>query len=91
MLITRLKIFNNFFFIADIVNCKEKYSKLCEIINECSDAESLDDLANRHVAQCSAENIMLWCIYLDNFTLNDDISAQLALEYHNKRVNISFK
>jgi hypothetical protein len=68
------------------VNCKEKYSKLCEIITECSDAEALDDLANRHVAQCSAENIMLWCIYLDNFTLNDDISPQLALEYHNKRV-----
>lgn len=76
-------------FFKDIINCQEKYTKLCEIITSCSDAEALDDLANRHIAQCSAENIMLWCIYLENFTLNDFISSHLALDYHNKRV--SFK
>ena len=44
-------------------------------------------MANRHVAQCSAENIMQWCTYLDNFSLNQEIAPVLASEYHNKRVN----
>ena len=79
-----------FFFLIDVVNCKEKYNKICEIISECNEPEAFDDMANRHIAQCSAENIMLWCIYLDNFTLNDYISEQLALEYHHKRVNCFF-
>jgi hypothetical protein len=54
----------------------------------CNDPETLDDLANRHVAQCSAENIMQWCLYLDNFSLNQSIQPHLATEYHSKRVII---
>ena len=57
----------------------------------CSDPETLDDLANRHVAQCSAENIMQWCLYIDNFSLNQITSPFLASEYHNKRVRILLK
>ena len=53
---------------------------------ECDDAETLDDLANRNVAQCSAENIMQWCTYLDNFSLSQEIAPQLASDYHNKRL-----
>ncbi|CAF0926939.1 unnamed protein product [Brachionus calyciflorus] len=74
----------------EYVDCKDKQRKLCQIIQNCTDPETIDDLANRHVAQCSAENIMLWCIYLDNFSLNQIISPYLAIEYHNKRVRIKF-
>ena len=57
---------------------------------QCSDAEALDDLANTHVAQCSAENIMQWCVYVDNFSLNQSIVPILASEYHSKRVRSEF-
>lgn len=70
----------------ELVDCQEKLHKISEIVQECSDAETLDDLANRHVAQCSAENIMQWCTYLDNFSLNQEIAPQLASEYHNRRL-----
>ena len=69
------------------MNCEEKFYKLSKIVEECDDVELLDDLANTHVAQCSAENIMLWCLYLDNFRLDDYISSSLASEYHTKRVS----
>ena len=55
---------------------------------QCNDPETLDDLANRHVAQCSAENIMQWCTYIENFSLNQQIAPFLATEYHSKRVFI---
>lgn len=60
--------------------------KLSEIAEQCGDAEALDDLANRHVAQASAENIMQWCTYVDNFSLNQEIAPFLAAEYHNRRL-----
>jgi hypothetical protein len=71
----------------DIINCKEKLNKICEILSECNDAQVIEDLANRHIAQCSAENIMLWYVHLDNLRLNDAICPHLALDYHNKRVS----
>lgn len=75
---------------VEFVDCKDKQRKLCQIIQNCNDPESIDDLANRHVAQCSAENIMLWCLYLDNFSLNQTTSPYLATEYHNKRVSLIY-
>jgi hypothetical protein len=43
-------------------------------------------MANRHVAQCCAENIMLWCTYLETFSLNESIAPHLATEYHKLRL-----
>ena len=53
-----------------------------------SDPETLDDFANRHIAQCSAENIMQWCIYLEKFSMNEAIVPRLAADYHHKRVSL---
>lgn len=72
--------------VSEHVDCQEKLHKLTEIAQMCSDAEALDDLANRHVAQLSAENIMLWCLYIDNFTFNQPVGEHLATEYHIRRL-----
>jgi len=68
------------------VDCQAKMQKISEIARGCGDAESLDDIANRHVAQCSAENIMQWCTYVDTFSLSQEIAPQLASEYHKQRL-----
>lgn len=81
------RFLSSFLLLLEYVNCKDKLNKLNQIVQNCSDPETLDDLANRHVAQCSAENIMQWCVYLDNFTMNQTIAPFLAIEYHNKRVS----
>jgi hypothetical protein len=70
----------------ELVDCQKKLEQLKSEIKTCSDYEEIDDIANRHVAQCSAENIMLWCHYLDHFSLNQSINQHLASQYHIKRV-----
>ena len=78
-----------FLIFKERINCSEKLNKLNDTINECYDVETLDDLANIHVAQLSADNITLWYTYMDYFTLNGNIGPYLALDYHTKRVRIN--
>jgi hypothetical protein len=53
------------------------------------DIHTIDNLAHAHIAQCSAENIMLWCEFIQTFGLNEITSNFLAKEYHLKRVRIA--
>ena len=77
-----------FFCNLEFIDCQEKMHKLSEIANMCSDAEALDDLANRNVAQCSAENIMQWCTFLENFSFSQQAAPHLASEVRGTFRNI---
>lgn len=46
----------------------------------------MDNLAHAHIAQCSAENIMLWCQFIETFGLREITGIVLAKDYHFKRV-----
>jgi hypothetical protein len=50
------------------------------------DIHTIDNLAHAHIAQCSAENIMLWYQFIQTFGLHEIIANVLAKEYHLKRV-----
>jgi len=50
------------------------------------DIHTVDNLAHAHIAQCSAENIMLWCQFIQTFGLHETTAIVLAKEYHFKRV-----
>ncbi len=50
------------------------------------DIHTIDNLAHAHIAQCSAENIMLWCHFIQTFGLHEMTGNVLAKEYHIKRV-----
>ncbi|CAF1614264.1 unnamed protein product, partial [Rotaria magnacalcarata] len=50
------------------------------------DIHSIDNLAHAHIAQCSAENIMLWCQFIQTFGLHEITAIVLAKDYHFKRV-----
>jgi hypothetical protein len=50
------------------------------------DIHTIDNLAHAHIAQCSAENIMLWCHFIQIFGLHEMTVNVLAKEYHIKRV-----
>jgi len=51
------------------------------------DIHTIDNLAHAHIAQCSAENIMLWCQFIQIFGLHESSAIVLAKDYHFKRVN----
>ena len=51
------------------------------------DIHTIDNLAHAHIAQCSAENIMLWCQFVQQFSLDDRVATVLGREYHLKRVS----
>lgn len=50
------------------------------------DIHTIDNLAHAHIAQCSAENIMLWCQFIQTFGLHETTAIVLGKEYHFKRV-----
>jgi hypothetical protein len=50
------------------------------------DIHTIDNLAHAHIAQCSAENIMLWGQFIQTFGLHDSVAIVIAKEYHLKRV-----
>ncbi len=50
------------------------------------DIHTIDNLAHAHIAQCSAENIMLWCQFIQTFGLHESSAIVLAKDYHFKRV-----
>ena len=50
------------------------------------DIHAIDNQAHAHIAQCSAENIMLWCQFIQTFGLQEITGNVLAKEYHTKRV-----
>ncbi len=54
------------------------------------DIHTIDNLAHAHIAQCSAENIMLWCQFIQIFGLHKSSAIVLAKDYHFKRVNNLF-
>ena len=50
------------------------------------DIHTIDNLAHAHIAQCSAENIMLWCQFIQVFGLHELTAINLSKDYHLKRV-----
>ena len=50
------------------------------------DIHTIDNLAHAHIAQCSAENIMLWCQFIQTFGLHESVGIVLAKDYHFKRI-----
>ncbi|CAF3479267.1 unnamed protein product [Adineta steineri] len=66
--------------------CRQRLKTLCDKLKSLDDIHTIDNLAHAHIAQCSAENIMLWCQFIDKFGLHDIPEKILAKEYHLKRV-----
>ncbi|CAF1649585.1 unnamed protein product, partial [Adineta ricciae] len=66
--------------------CRQRLRNLCDKLKSIDDIQTIDNLAHAHIAQCSAENIMLWCQFIDFFGLHDTPMQILAKEYHLKRV-----
>ena len=60
-------------------------SVLCPV-QTLDDIHTIDNLAHAHIAQCSAENIMLWCQFIQIFGMHETTAIALAKEYHLKRV-----
>ncbi len=56
------------------------------ILKNIDDIHTIDNLAHAHIAQCSAENIMLWCQFIQIFGLHESSAIVLAKDYHFKRV-----
>ena len=52
------------------------------------DIHTIDNIAHTHIAQCSAQNIMLWGQFLQTFTFHEIATNLLAKEYHLKRVRL---
>ncbi|CAF3536336.1 unnamed protein product [Rotaria sordida] len=67
-------------------NCRQRLKELCQKLKTADDVHSIDDLAHAHIAQCSAENIMLWCQFIQIFGLHEITAIVLAKDYHFKRV-----
>ncbi|UJR28838.1 hypothetical protein I4U23_010062 [Adineta vaga] len=66
--------------------CRQRLQTLCDKLKSLDDIQTIDNLAHAHIAQCSAENIMVWCQFIDSFGLHDTPTRILAKEYHLKRV-----
>lgn len=66
--------------------CRQKLKHLCEKLKTLDDIHTIDNLAHAHIAQCSAENIMLWGQFIQTFTFHQTAMNILAKEYHLKRV-----
>ncbi|UJR20758.1 hypothetical protein I4U23_023876 [Adineta vaga] len=66
--------------------CRQKLRSLCDKIKNIDDIHTIDNLAHAHIAQCSAENIMLWCQFIQTFGLHESTAIVLGKEYHFKRV-----
>ena len=59
---------------------------VCPSDKTLDDIHTIDNLAHAHIAQCSAENIMLWGQFIQTFGLHDSVAIVIAKEYHLKRV-----
>lgn len=66
--------------------CSQKLRNLCEKLQTIDDIQTIDNLAHAHIAQCSAENIMLWCQFIQTFGLHESCAIVLGKDYHYKRV-----
>ncbi|CAF1648237.1 unnamed protein product, partial [Adineta ricciae] len=66
--------------------CQQKLRSLCDKLKNIDDIHTIDNLAHAHIAQCSAENIMLWCQFIQTFGLHESTAIVLGKEYHFKRV-----
>ncbi|CAF4608010.1 unnamed protein product [Rotaria sp. Silwood1] len=66
--------------------CHQKLQNLSEKLQNIDDIHTIDNLAHAHIAQCSAENIMLWCQFIQVFGLHELSAIVLAKDYHFKRV-----
>ncbi|CAF3725517.1 unnamed protein product [Adineta steineri] len=66
--------------------CQQKLRSLCEKLKNIDDIHTIDNLAHAHIAQCSAENIMLWCQFIQTFGVHESTAIVLSKEYHFKRV-----
>ncbi|CAF2818752.1 unnamed protein product [Rotaria sp. Silwood2] len=66
--------------------CQQKLRNLSEKLENTDDIHTIDNLAHAHIAQCSAENIMLWCQFIQVFGLHEISAIVLAKDYHFKRV-----
>lgn len=66
--------------------CNQKLRNLCEKLKTIDDIHTIDNLAHAHIAQCSAENIMLWCQFIQTFGLHESCAIVLGKDYHYKRV-----
>ncbi|CAF1327656.1 unnamed protein product [Rotaria sordida] len=66
--------------------CQQKLRNLSEKLQNIDDIHTIDNLAHAHIAQCSAENIMLWCQFIQIFGLHDISAIVLGKDYHFKRV-----
>ncbi|CAF4300828.1 unnamed protein product [Rotaria sp. Silwood2] len=67
-------------------NCRQRLKELFQKLKNIDDVHSIDNLAHAHIAQCSAENIMLWCQFIETFGLHEITENVLAKDYHFKRV-----
>ncbi|CAF3528073.1 unnamed protein product [Rotaria sp. Silwood1] len=67
-------------------NCRQRLKELLQKLKAVDDIHSIDNLAHAHIAQCSAENIMLWCQFIETFGLHEITATVLAKDYHFKRV-----
>ncbi|CAF3151214.1 unnamed protein product [Rotaria socialis] len=67
-------------------NCRQRLKELSDKLKTTDDIHSIDNLAHAHIAQCSAENIMLWCQFIQTFGLHEITAIVLAKDYHFKRV-----
>lgn len=61
-------------------------SNLSSSLQTIDDIHTIDNLAHAHIAQCSAENIMLWCQFIQTFGLHESVGIILGKDYHYKRV-----
>ncbi|CAF4005986.1 unnamed protein product, partial [Rotaria sp. Silwood1] len=66
-------------------NCRQRLKELLQKLKAVDDIHSIDNLAHAHIAQCSAENIMLWCQFIETFGLHEITATVLAKDYHFKR------
>ncbi|CAF3359429.1 unnamed protein product [Rotaria socialis] len=66
--------------------CEQKLRSLSEKLQNIDDIHTIDNLAHAHIAQCSAENIMVWCQFIQTFGLSESSAIVLGKEYHLKRV-----
>ncbi|CAF3733453.1 unnamed protein product [Rotaria magnacalcarata] len=66
--------------------CEQKLQSLSEKLQNIDDIHTIDNLAHAHIAQCSAENIMIWCQFIQTFGLSESSAIVLGKEYHFKRV-----